>query len=229
MEEPPAFKACVMNQNTRGESAFLLGFDAREMFIPANSAWDAGRRDLYLLRRDAHKPLSVDPMVWPSLFGDGLPDHESRRLGPDALHLPEWKGTNQGLWDDLSQLRASLRPLGSQEHRTVAVSLIAAEGDSEWPASARPYREPRTLPKPSSEWRSLGFDVADGEFTSGLSNCGYRRGEVEALRRTWARDLNEHHLFTDVERALAFRDLSDRRVPEHAPFFVYALSLVESP
>ena len=71
----------------------------------------------------------------------------------------------------------------------------------------------------------LGFDVRERFLppSSGLSNCGYSPTEVARLRGAWASDLNEHHLFADVGRALAFRDLTDHRVPEHAPFFVYAL------
>jgi hypothetical protein len=83
-----------------------------------------------------------------------------------------------------------------------------------------------TPPTISDNWRLLGFDVADAGLTSGLSNCGHKQSEIAGLRASWVADLNEHHLFTDMARALAFRDVTDRRVPEHAPFFVYALSLV---
>lgn len=217
-----------MSLELLGVEESLLGFDAREMFLPPGTHWDAARRELYLLRRDVHKPLSVDPMVWPSLFGDGLPDDERRRIGLDTAHLPEWRSPNQGLWDDLSRLKTSLGQLASEPHWTVAVSWVSVDGFSKPSASAGPYRERSTPPIPSSAWRLLGFDVADAGLTSGLSNCGYPQAEVAALRPAWAADLNAHHLFTDVRRALAFRDLTHRRVPEHAPFFVYALSLVEA-
>jgi len=187
----------------------LLGFDAREVSLPP---WDASRRDLYLLRRDVQKPLSVDSTVWPSLF---------------PVDLPEWRGPNQGLWDDLSRLRASLGQRSSQAHWTVAVSWVSIDGFSKPSPSAGPYREPMTPPAIDPAWRRLGFDVADAGLTSGLTNCGYLQTEVAGLRASWASDLNEHHLFTDVAKAFAFRDLTDRRVPEHAPFFAYALWLVE--
>ncbi len=39
----------------------------------------------------------------------------------------------------------------------------------------------------------------------------------------WGPHLNEDHLFTDPDQACAFREASDARVREHAPFFVYGL------
>jgi hypothetical protein len=76
-------------------------------------------------------------------------------------------------------------------------------------------------------WSLLGYDVADGALTSGLSNCGYDPSERPSLRRDWAGELNEHHLFEDPAAARAFRDVTDARVPEHAPFLVYCLLRID--
>lgn len=216
-----------MSRDLLGVEQAVLGFDAREMFLPTGTTWDAARRGLYLLRSDIQKPLSVDPMVWPSLFGDGLPEHERNRIGLDSLSLPEWRGPNQGLWDDLSRMQTSLGQLASEPHWIVAVSWTSADGFSKPSPSAGPYREHMTPPTINEEWKLLGFDVADAGLTSGLANCGYQQTEIAGLRASWVSDLNEHHLFMDVKKALAFRDLTDRRVLEHAPFFVYALWLIE--
>ncbi|MBJ6765061.1 hypothetical protein JGU66_30225 [Myxococcaceae bacterium JPH2] len=78
-------------------------------------------------------------------------------------------------------------------------------------------------PSKTEDWTLLGYDVADAGLTSGLSNCGYRPSELAQLRASWAAQLNGHHLFEEFGSALAFRDVTARRVPEHAPFFVYAL------
>ncbi len=86
-----------------------------------------------------------------------------------------------------------------------------------------PFVERMTPPKLDDGWTLLGLDVADAGFISGLSNCGYDASELALLRAEWAPALNAHHLFTDADRAFAFRELTSRRVPEHAPFFVYAL------
>jgi hypothetical protein len=72
------------------------------------------------------------------------------------------------------------------------------------------------------EWERLGYDICDATGTSSLSNCGYEPDEREALA-TFARQLNEHHLFREVEYADQFRSASGLRVPEHAPFVVIGI------
>ena len=150
-----------MVRKPSGVDEALLGFDAREMFLPPGTTWDAARRGLYLLRTDVQKPLSVDLRVWPSLFGDGLPEHERRRIGLDRFHLPAWRGPNPGLWEDLSRMRTSLGKLASEAHWAVAVSWVSADGFSKPSASAGPYRERMTPLTSSDAWKLLGFDVAD--------------------------------------------------------------------
>ncbi len=44
----------------------LLGFDARELWMDTGLLWDVARRARFLLRPEAPKPLSVDPLVWPA-------------------------------------------------------------------------------------------------------------------------------------------------------------------
>jgi hypothetical protein len=77
------------------------------------------------------------------------------------------------------------------------------------------------LPGDSSEWTSLGFDVCEAVGYSGLMNCGYEAELRDGLARTWAPRLDGHHLLQTLEDADAFRELSDQRVREHAPFLVY--------
>ena len=61
------------------------------------------------------------------------------------------------------------------------------------------------------------------------ADAGQREFE-EMFRRArflnWGPRLNEHHLFKNAESAFAFRLVTNRRVPEHAPFFVYGLWLI---
>jgi hypothetical protein len=210
--------------NIPGVNAALLGFDAREMFMDPGESWDAARRGTYLLRTDVRKPLSVDPAVWPSLFGEGLPEQQRQRLGLSTVQRPDWRGPHQDLWDDLHRMHQSLGPLGSQTHWTIALHWVSADGLPLPSASQGPHREELPSSALSEDWRLLGFDIADAGLFSGLSNCGYDQATVAELRASWGAHLNEHHLFTNVSQALAFRDLTNRRVPEHAPFFVYALS-----
>lgn len=176
---------------------WLLGFDARELWLDVGSQWDASRRALYLLREDVKKPLSVDAWVWPSLFGDGLPGSERERLSLRDARLPDWKGPNAPLWDELARMRSGLGSLGAasaEPHALIAVSWLWDGRPAEGSWLGGPYREP-TVPAAREEgWRFLGFDVADGGFISGLSNCGYTDAEAASLRSQWAGLLNEHHL-----------------------------------
>jgi hypothetical protein len=211
---------------------WLLGYDARESRVAADDLWPFGRRERFLLAVDAVRPLSTDTAVWPSVFdhgqGIGLADAERTRLGFAGLPPPPYTGPNGGLWEDLAALRTCLR-----EHlpelppcAIVAVSLVAYRksggAGGPGPYAIRPLAGVHT-----AGWQLLGFDVADGSLLSGLSNCGYEPEEARSLRGEWARHLTEHHLFADAGRAAAFRELADLRVPEHAPFSVYGLYLVE--
>lgn len=45
----------------------VLGFDAREVSPRVEASWDERRRSEFLLR-DVRLPLSVDEIVWPSIF-----------------------------------------------------------------------------------------------------------------------------------------------------------------
>jgi hypothetical protein len=189
----------------------LLGFDAREMISPA-LAWDDARREEFLLRREVARPLSVDDLVWPSVFG-GLLD-----LG--------WTGPVHALWDDLGRMDQKLRSLPRTPSWRIAVAWVRE--DDAGRGGALPT-VPETKPdRPGDDWSFLGFDVADGMHISGLSNCGYEPSERIIFRRDWSGQLNEHHLFEDPATAREFRDATNVRVPEHAPFFVFALFRIDT-
>jgi hypothetical protein len=213
----------------RGVEERLIGFDVREAWTETDQRWDAPRRARFLLRADARRPLSTDTLVWPSVFdsgqGIGLPAEQRAQLGLAGIPLPGWTGPNVGLWNDraaMRQLLSSHAPRVPFEHCTeLAITWLSASGFLS--GDVGPYLEPTEPPTLSSDWRFLGFDVADGSLTSGLTNCGYTDSELSHLSNTWGPLLNEHHLFADLEHAWSFREIADRRVPEHAPFYVFGL------
>lgn len=208
----------------------LVGFDMREP--DRAELWDAARRERFLLRVDAPLPLSVDTLVWPSAFdtgqGIGLPQPERERWRLAGIPVPSWIGPNAGLWDDLGRMRQHLAAHQGQPRAyvEVAVSWFSDDGFTD-AGVVGPYLAPVTPPLRGVGWRLLGYDVADGSLVSGLANCGYSPTEAAGLRQEWRARLNDHHLFSDVRQALQFKQLSDRRIPEHAPFFVYGLFTVE--
>ena len=138
---------------------------------------------------------------------------------------------NAPFWEDLNALRNAI-PLEFDRERPYWV--IAATWHTDVGFRAEEARPGKVLgphlavaapDRRDSAWRFLGFDIADPGI-SGLSNCGYSDTERNALAARWGADLNRYHLFDDLDRAFAFRDLTNGRVPEHAPFFVIGLWLI---
>lgn len=194
----------------------IIGCDARTVSGARELLWDGPRRDQYLVRRDVKAPLSVDTMVWPSLFdrgvGIGHATEVQARLLLDGqpISVP-WDGREWSLWADLGEMDAALgrqiRPESLPFWR-IAVGIAYGADDAAADGAGMAF---------------LGFDIADDGFLSGLMNCGYDEEEQLSVRAEWADALNEHHLFADWDVADRFRAFSDRRVPEHRPFGVYSL------
>ena len=174
--------------------------------------------------------MSADRMVWPSVFKTTA-TLEKELLCP----RPEWIGINEPFWEDLEALRNALAGVKSDANRPhwlVAATWHTDQGfNRELEAKGKflgPYLVNTSPDYLEPTWRFLGFDVTDGAFISGLSNCGYNDGERETLAAEWGRDLNRYHLFGDLARALKFSALTNKRVVELAPFFVIGLWLIEA-
>lgn len=211
------------------EGIVLVGFDAR----PSRPReWDEDRKRRFLFRLDVVHPLSMDTMVWPSIFDR------------NGLERPAWVGRFAPLWESLDRLREAVR----KAERAAQETCIAAFGRTVGTASeaeraaletqmrgvhpdGTPGEMPATAAEPSTVqpgWRWLGYDVADLWGLSGLMNCGFSPDEdIEALRARWSPKLNGFHLFDSLEDAHDFKELSNRRVAEHAPFYVDGIWLAE--
>jgi hypothetical protein len=172
-----------------------IGFDLRS--IVPDPSWTADRRTSYLLRRDVPSVRSVDTLVW------------ERPPGLPRPPVPE------GLWPNLSDLFAAAGAL--DRAGVVAVRITAFGEDEPTPESLDPTG-------PAGErYDLLGYDVADYWQLSGLTNCGYSPEEAASLAPVWAPLLNEWHLFGNPDDAEAYADVTDKRVPEHAPFYAYGI------
>ena len=194
-----------------GYSEFLIGFDARVPSVTIRNSWGPERVEQYLLK-EVPSPLSVDVIVWPDVFHAG------------GIQLPDWVGPRQWLWDSLQRLQEhveTVKPV--MPYWTIAVSQWLPENEIAMLKSD--YRiEPSSV---RTQWTLLGFDVADYYLLSGLMNAGYTDSERETYRQDWGHHLNRHHLFEDLDTALKFKVLTDERVQEHSPFYVYGIYLVE--
>lgn len=209
--------------------ADLLGFDIRRRHEDyVQDDWDSARRDLYLLRPGVSAPFSVDPVVWPSVFEYDFPGSvggitREARLRVAITHsqvrqlaLSLWP-SNTDMWLTFSSAKVALAGI------PVAIYLLRslpATADEFWDSVLDPPLPESACPP---DWLRLGYDIADRDLISGLSNCGYLPSERDELRRRWASRINDHGLFEELHDAELFRQLSDTRVREHSPFFVYGL------
>lgn len=204
---------------------YFLGYDLRACAKDyVSTEWAATRRLTYLLKHDIPWPLSVDTTVWPSLF-----HFTSRRGDYRPVETVEVEPANQEqlvlrLWDDRAVMEATFHQKAVQQtcFVPVAIELLddrSAAEKSEWKLITQALSRQSEPPR---GWTSVGYDVADADYVSGLTNCGYAEDERTELSDS-IKALNEFGLFGDFERAAEFRSISEKRVPEHAPFFVYRL------
>jgi hypothetical protein len=197
----------------------VLGFDARENAASRReNPLPTHVRERILLRPEIESPLSVDSHIWPTCF---LFYAQMRMAGARTYDLlpaePEL-----GLWTSLKRMRAQLYA-NKRAETQIAIEVFVPDGLTlmEFPSPlVYSEAEPSLVPEGST---FLGYDVADAGFWSGLSNCGYTQEELDQLRPEWSKKINDFGLLESEEDALAFKDISDQRVPEHAPFWVFRL------
>jgi hypothetical protein len=127
-------------------------------------------------------------------------------------------------WANLAQLR---RFIAEESHCGATIIALSVIEDCD---AARALLVNCSPTQVMSNWKSLGWDVADNGLTSGLSNAGYlpELDDIPALRAMFGDRLNPYGLFDDLSTAEQFRTLSDARVPEHAPFLIHHLFLIEN-
>lgn len=185
-----------------------IGFDLRLALGVANSEWTADRRNGYLMKPQISFPLSVDPVVWPRA-------------------LPTSGDGPLGLWLDLSVFEAEQ---AVDAGARIAIGVAFQTVDEEIKRYLASYVAPCRPLTPEVSWPFLGYDVADSALISGLSNCGFVSGldDSAALQAEWASRLNDHGLFVEWTDAAVFRKEIGIRLPEHAPFFVFGLWLIDS-
>jgi hypothetical protein len=201
---------------------YLLGFDARTDEKETAHTWPLNRREAYLLRQDVSWPISLDRGVWPSLFRFGtVPRADSLKV---ITVVPQtFLQEAIDLWDSLAAMQRALvsNSMPPRDYVRIAIELCTATDLVEDPAwnflaSSLPTDQ---IPR---GWRVVGHDIADRDFVSGLSNCSYNERDRVSLSG-WAQKINEFGLIDDVELAQEFREISDARLPDHAPFFVYRI------
>jgi hypothetical protein len=159
---------------------WLVEFDVRianEQYV--GRRWDKDSRGEFLLRPDIEWPVSVDELVWPSVFFSRIFINPALELYSAIEVDPEVDGAK---WLDLERMRTyydSHRPL-APVGVFVGIELLS-EKTAEGPSI--PYELPGgiqcgiwldpTVPDRLPEGSTLlGYDVADASRISGLSNWG---------------------------------------------------------
>ena len=211
----------------------LIRFDIRlpkEDYV--SEFWNQENRDRFLLRPETAWPLSVDPLVWPSVFYSTI-FREASKLPYGNIEVDPLVDDGK-YWLNLEQMKAfyARHKKANKEGIAIAIQLFSEKSLVEDIIS---YKEPdgiqcgitlgHTCPdKLPANSEFLGYDVADASWISGLTNCGYISEEKMDLSKVWAPRLNSFGLLSTLEDAAEFRRLCDDRVSEHAPFWVYGIS-----
>ncbi len=206
----------------------VLGFDARERFVPSQKLYGEQRRRRQLLREDVEKPLSADVLVWPTVFqNEGLESLElfDLSLGLMGMPRPVWTGPFQDLWVSLAELDLQLATVRKDLRGDVSVVALSVEHTWRYPLWNRPiFDDDAADPdKLDERWHLLGFDVGDGFLRSALMNGAFSKADLDSLRAMFADELNELHLFDDLEVAKLCALHAHERAPARATYFSYGL------
>jgi len=216
----------------------LIRFDVRlhkDDYPP--DFWNESHRDQFLLSPEIEWPLSCDPLVWPSVFFSKIFRNEvtgacgSIEVDPDV--------DDGNYWLNLEQMKTHYEThklpgtkgvlvafhLFTEKIPDDGVILYSVSNGIQCGIIVNPTT-PKLCPE-GSEF--FGYDVADAAWISGLSNCGYSSDEKRVLRKQWGSRLNSLGLLDTLDDALEFRRLSDKRVAEHAPFWIYGITRLPYP
>jgi hypothetical protein len=201
-----------------GQRHLLIGFDARQNWLPMANWWPQNGPFLYLLREIVERPASVDKNIWSSVCAV-LSD----------LARPDDAGPFPPLWNDYERLRRHVESKDGMVDRrysmiavTLAVDSLNPEA-SEWLPMLGP--DAPDLGTLDQGWRMIGYDVANPKLYSGLTNAPYHseHEDIAGLQARWARHLNERHLFMSFDEAKEFVSVVEQRVRRLAPFGVFGL------
>lgn len=172
-----------------------------------------------------------DPLVWPSVFYSNI-FREASKLPYGSIEVDAFIDDGK-YWLNLEQMKAhyECHKKANAQGVPIAITLFSERsfaGDTisyTLPEGIQcgmtvEHTEPSEVPAGSE---LLGFDVADASGISGLTNCGYTPEDKGQLQSKWVGRLNDFGLLNTYEDALEFRDVSDKRVEEHAPFWIYSI------
>lgn len=201
-----------------GQRHVLVGFDARQNWLPMANWWPQNGPFLYLLRQDVERPASVDKNIWSSVC-TVLAD----------LARPEDAGPHPPLWNDCDRLLRHVAGKDGMEDRCYSVIAVTLAVDSLNPEASEwlPLIGPNApdLGALDDRWRLVGYDVANPKLYSGLTDAPYHteHEDVFSLQVRWVKHLNDRHLFIPFEEAKGFITIVEQRARRLVPFGVFGV------
>ena len=224
----------------------MIGFDARELWLDSDSQWDKNTHNTFLLRREVLKPLSVDRLVWYSVFTEKTISRIWENKLPQSIYFTDvWNMTFSeknflqtppdkylfnGIWRNLNTLNTYLQEHWQDDWKPCAIiaiqeiiNLETFEDDED-----NSFLPPIVPNEVQDDWVLLGYDVADYYLYSGLADGGIQDELFSKIKPEWVDNLNDYHLFTNPQTAFDYIEFANARIPTHQPFYVYALYLVKS-
>jgi hypothetical protein len=192
----------------------VIGYGARAMWREPSTVWTEEQVNEIFRLKVVPMALSVSCWTWDSIF-----DLDS------SLQVPEDAHWEQCIWRNLEIMKASLVGWEKEKEKPYWIAgFTKLTDDEEYIDLMHGVISPNEL---DPTWESLGYDVSEDVTISGLINMGYRPDERLFAVERFAPHLNEHHLFTDADIAMSFKQWSDTRDPGHGPFELYGLYLIE--
>lgn len=224
-----------------------IGFDA--LAAPDAVDWKRptfNEREMFFIRPEISSPVSVNRPICPSIF-----QPEIQTIGKTELLLtqfspsfpavrttlhssPDWPESDVnilGLWSNLDRMLSWLRERPTFRKFVwfpVAIAVFLDDASVLAPLWQEVSDNGIIPSAPPPQWSSLGYDVADEAQNSALSNCKFEEREMVEARLRWRSHLNQHGLLDDLAAAAQFVLFSNKRVPEHAPFFVYEIHRINA-
>lgn len=209
---------------------FVIGYDAREMWLPDARGNDPQWGRHTWLRDDVIKPLTVDRLHWKSLFrappkifsAQGI-EIETGTVPnvPDVEPPIEYRAFWFSYWANLNALQTYLS--NAWKNPAQPCWLMAISGFDDVHKIGYDVEPVEIDPR----WTFLGYDVAE-DTTSWGKLSGFIYDELDDLKKRFAPSLNEYLLFTRHEAADEFRKWADQRDRGHSPNYVYGLYHVDT-
>lgn len=195
----------------------LIGFDVRAPWTKDwEGTWNHSRRATFLLNENIKRPFSVDRNVWPSIDMGNDQGIDQPCVWADYITMMQSLSSNLQKWHkDLNYADEIAIEVLDENDQCATISCL---GNNTETAHKNINLD--------ADFSPLGYDVADSSLTSALSNCGFDANNIyskDEMKEKFAPFLNDHGLFCDLDMACRFRAIMERKIPEHAPLFIYRI------